>query len=71
MEDRKARLKVVAEGLARLERESQKRSALATPGQNIERTLELSELIRKSESTPEKPLPVSMVALWRARRRAK
>jgi hypothetical protein len=58
----------VTAGVERLERESLERAAAATPGQNIESALALSSLVLRSQSDFSRPLPVSLVALWRARR---
>jgi hypothetical protein len=63
----KDKLARMAEGLARLNRESAQRAASATPGQSIERALELSVLVGRSATNFEKPLPPSLPALWRAR----
>jgi hypothetical protein len=63
------RWSVIAEGMARLERESIERAARASPGENIEAALALSSLVLRSQSDFERPAPVSLVALWKARRR--
>jgi hypothetical protein len=55
--------------MERLERESLERAARASPGENIERALALSSLVLRSQSDFQRPEPVSLVALWRARRR--
>ncbi len=61
------KLAMMAEGMARLEAESIAREARLTPGERVERGLELSELVRRSQTNRDKPLPPSLVALWRAR----
>lgn len=53
----------MAEGMARLNRESAERAAAAGPAESIERALELSELVRRSDTNFEKPLPPSLPAL--------
>lgn len=62
-EDKRARM---AKGLARLNRESAARTAAAGPAKSIAQALELSELVRRSDSNFEKPLPPSLPALWKA-----
>lgn len=64
---RRRKLALMAEGLARLEAESIAREARLTPGERIERGIELSELVRRSQANRDKPLPPSLVALWRQR----
>ena len=64
--DKAARM---AEGLARLNRESAQRAAEAGPQASLSLALQLSELVRRSETDFDKPLPPSLPALWRARQR--
>ncbi len=63
----KARMRRIALAMEELNRESAARAAQAGPGACVEKTLELSDLVRRSESLRDKPLPPSLPALWRAR----
>lgn len=59
----------MAEGMARLNRESAQRAAEAGPEASLTLALQLSELVRRSDTDFDKPLPPSLPALWMARRR--
>ncbi len=63
------KLQRMAEGMARLNQESAARAAAATPGESIERALELSALVGRSNTNFDKPLPPSLPALFKARRK--
>jgi hypothetical protein len=68
-EAHRRRLAAIAQGMEAAERESLARAAEVEPGRRIELALELSELVRKSSSNFEKPLPPSIAELWRKRRK--
>lgn len=52
-------------GIDRLNAESAERAAKAGPGESLRLALELSELVRRSRSNFDKPLPPSLPALFR------
>jgi len=63
----KDKLARMAEGMARLNRESAERAAAAGPAASMELAVQLSEMVRRSDTNLDKPLPPSLPALWKAR----
>lgn len=59
------RRQAIAAGMERLERESLERAAKVTPARNLEVGLELSSLVMRSQTDFSKPLPPSLVEVWR------
>ncbi len=64
------KLRRMRERMARLNLESAQRAAASTPGESIRMALELSELVLRSDSNFDKPLPPSLPALWKAMKRS-
>lgn len=59
--------RAIADGMARLDRESIAREQALTPGQRIQAALRLTDLFLKSSRGATKPMPISLVALWKLR----
>ncbi len=64
------RRKQIAEFMEKANAESIARAAAAGPGANIEQAIRMSDALLKSISDVNKPSPPSLVALYRARKKA-
>lgn len=63
----RAHFRAIAEGMARLNRESMLEEAKLTPGERILAALRLTDQFLRSAPMEEKPPPVSPASIWRKR----
>lgn len=62
------RRRQMAEFMAKANAESIARAAAAGPGANMEQAIQMSDALLRGRAPESKPLPPSLVALFRARR---